>query len=450
MLTIGNTSLSIFTIFQIIFSLMLVILIGKVFKRILKDKLLHKLNIDHANRETLANIINYSTGCILFIVFLQYLGVNISTLAVIGGGLGLGIGFALQDLIKDFISGLTLLFERPIKAGDFIEIEGSKGYVKEISTRSIIIETQDGSDIFIPNSYFINSRFTNWSYQSFTARIIVPISVAYQSDLILLTELLLQCAHQESKVLLEPSPEVLFIGFGDNSLNFELRVWIDPIDEEPEIRSHLNFLIESLLRENHINIPFPQRDVWLKNAPEKNISILETKKISVKEILKKVEYFQDFNQTELRQLIQSGYRRNLQESEILFKENDLGDAFYIVLSGSVEVFVEKINKHLTDLNVGSFFGELSLILGIPRTATVKAKEKTVLFCINHHNFKKLLNRNPNLYDLIIMKLSERENELIERQKELRNLGLIDSDEDDNNPLIWVKKRIQKIFMMEEK
>lgn len=340
---------------------MVVIVIGKVFKRILKDKLLHKLNINNANKETLANIINYSTGCLLFIVFLQYLGVNISTLAVIGGGLGLGIGFALQDLIKDFISGLTLLFERPIKAGDFIEIEGLKGYVKEISTRSIILETQDGSDIFIPNSYFINSRFTNWSYQSFTARISVPISVAYQSDLILLTELLLQSAYQESKVLLEPSPEVLFIGFGDNSLNFELKVWINPIDEEPEIKSHLNFLIESLLRENHINIPFPQRDIWIKNAPEKNLTILETKKISVKEILKKVEYFNDFNQIELRQLIQSGYRKNLQESEILFKENDLGNAFYIVLSGSVEVFVDRINKHLK-LKKKQFFFVLIIII----------------------------------------------------------------------------------------
>ncbi|GAB4302781.1 MAG: mechanosensitive ion channel [Geminocystis sp.] len=458
MLTVGGTSISLIALLQIVIALILVIIIGKIFKKIFKENILNKLNIDSANRETFANIISYFFGAILFILLLQYFGVNLSTLAVIGGGLGLGIGFGLQDITKNFISGLTLLFERPIKPGDFIEIENIKGYVTEISTRSTVVETQDGSEIFIPNSFFINHRFTNWSYNSFTARIIIPIAVAYQSDLVLVTELLLQSAYQESRVVAHPSPEVLLVGFGDSSLNLELRVWINPIDQEPEIRSNLNFIIEYLFRQYNITIPFPQRDVWLKNYSDvlenKNINISQEKnnqnhhhksKKSIKDMLWEVDYFQDFNEIEIRKLIESGYRKNLEKEQILFKENEIGDTFYIILSGKVEVFVEKINKHLNYLKAGSFFGELSLMLGMPRTATIKAVEPTILFCINQANFRKLLMKNPELYDLIVNKLSERKNELVERQNELRRMGLIDKEEDDNNPLIWVRNRLKKLI-----
>lgn len=458
MLTVGGTSISLIALLQIVIALIFVIIVGKIFKKIFKENILNKLNIDSANRETFANIISYFFGAILFILLLQYFGVNLSTLAVIGGGLGLGIGFGLQDITKNFISGLTLLFERPIKPGDFIEIENVKGYVTEISTRSTVVETQDGSEIFIPNSFFINHRFTNWSYNSFTARIIIPITVAYQSDLVLVTELLLQSAYQESRVVAQPSPEVLFVGFGDSSLNLELRVWINPIDQEPEIRSNLNFIIEYLFRQYNITIPFPQRDVWLKNYPDvlgdKNINISQEKnnqnhhhkfKKSIKDMLWGVDYFQDFNEIEIRKLIESGYRKNLEKEQILFKENEIGDTFYIILSGKVKVFVEKINKHLNYLEAGSFFGELSLMLGMPRTATVKAVEPTILFCINQANFRKLLMKNPELYDLIVNKLSERKNELVERQNELRMMGLIDKEEDDNNPLIWVRNRLKKLI-----
>jgi len=221
----------------------------------------------------------------------------------------------------------------------------------------------------------------------------------------------------------------------------------------------LNFIIEHLFRQHNIIIPFPQRDIWLKNPQDlllkKNVDShsdinynndhKKVKKNSIKEMLSQVDYFQDFNEIEMRKLIESGYRRHLDKDEILFREDDIGDAFYIILSGKVEVFVEKINKHLAYLENGSFFGELSLMLGMPRTATVKGIESTILFCINQANFRKLLINNPELYELIIKKLSERQNELSERQNELRNKGLIDKDEDDNNPIIWVRNRLKKLI-----
>lgn len=373
------------------------------------------------------------------------------------------MGLGLQDITKNFVSGLNLLFERAIKPGDFVEIEGIKGYVQEISTRSTVLTTQDGSEVFIPNSSFTNNLFTNWSYKSFVARIHIFVSVAYGSDLILVTELLLRAAYQEPRVLSKPSPEVLFISFGDNGLNLELRIWVNPIDHEPEITSDLNFAIEYLFREHNIEIPFPQRDLWLKNPsqlsfssvnyqPEnpttinQDIDVNKTKQLSIKDLLLKVDYFHNCTPLEIRKLIEIGYSINLQNEEILFRENEHGDAFYIILSGTVEVYIEKLNKHLADLHSGSFFGELSLMLGLPRTATVKAKKSTILFAINQENFKKILINNSHLYNIILETFAHRKKELLARQKELRKLGLIDQDEDDNNPLLWVKKRLKKILL----
>lgn len=148
---------------------------------------------------------------------------------------------------------------------------------------------------------------------------------------------------------------------------------------------------------------------------------------------------------ELRKLIEVGYRKHLNTSELLFRESEPGDAFYIVLSGQVEVFVEKINKHLTFLEAGHFLGELSLLLGIPRTATVRASEDTLLFCINKIGFERLLKDHPHIQQIIIKEFEKHQEELAQRQQQLRELGLIDSEEDDSNPLLWMQKRLRKIF-----
>jgi small-conductance mechanosensitive channel len=455
----GGISISTIAIVKLILSSLLIIFLVGYLKKLLKNKILLKLNVVPGNREALANVISYTLGSLIFITILQSLGLNLSSLAVIAGSLGVGIGFGLQELTRNFVSGLTILFERKIKVGDFIEFDRLQGYVREISTRSTIIKTKDGADVVVPNSQLVENRLINWSYESFVARIHIPVGVAYGSDPVLVTETLLESAYMEASVLQNPPPQVMFMGFGDHALNFELWVWINPIDDHPQIRSSLNFIVEYNLRRHNIHIPFPQRDIWLRN-PEvlglthnlvndskslaKSPSSISSE-LSIKNLLKQVPYFSNFNDLELRKLIEIGYRKTLSESEILFDENEASDTFYIILSGSVEVFVAKLNKHLTNLEQGDFLGELSLILGMPRTATVKARENTILFCINKNNFQELLQRYPELYKIIIATLSQRKNELEERQKQLRELGLIDEEEDNNNPLIWVQNRLRKLF-----
>ena len=463
---IGTYSVSISAILQLIIWVCIVLFLSRALKKFLKYRLLVKLGIDEGNREAMATIISYSSSMLGLIIVLQSTGFNLGSLLVIAGGLGVGIGFGLQEVTRNFISGLTLLIERKLKVGDFIEFDGMSGYVKEVSLRSTLIRTRDGGDVVVPNSKIVENKVLNWSYDSFHARIQIPVGVAYNSDTVLVTETLLNAAYMEPAVLHEPPPKVMFKNFGDNALNFELWVWVNRIDREPFIRSSLNFIIEHNLRQNQITIPFPQRDLWIRNGedlsllgrrkfqqnghspemtPEPVSVATSNKPLSLKELLRQVTYFQNFTDLELRQLIEIGHRKRLYPSQVLFQEGDPGDAFYIVLSGSVEVFVEKINKHLTNLGAGKFFGELSLMLGIPRTASVRALEETILFTIHHNAFQSILQEHPELAEEIVQELCKHQEELAQRQQQLRTMGLLDSTEDDKNPVVWVRKRLQNLF-----
>lgn len=461
---LGETSISISSIAKLILSLLIVVVLSRSIKKFLKRRLLVKLRIDESNRQAIATIVSYGFGTLGFLIILQVNGFNIASLAVLAGGLGVGIGLGLQDITKNFISGLTLLIERSLKVEDFIEFEGLSGYIKEISLRSTRIRTRRGGDVIVPNTQLVENMILNWSYDTYTSRIDIPVGVAYESDPVLVTETLLKSAYMEPEIVHEPPPEVIFIGFGDSSLDFELWVWVKRIDREPQIKGSLNFLIEHNLREQGITIPFPQRDLWLRNpevltpiiaaekinkltsqSPEHQLPAKSPKPLALRYLLPQVTYFENFTDLELRRLISAGSRKRLRASDILFREGDPGDAFYIVLSGSVEVFVEKINKHLTTLEAGKFFGELSLMLGIPRTASVRALEDTILFAINHKGFEKLLHEYPDICEVIAQELGKHKEELSERQQQLRELGLVDADEDDKNPVIWVRKRLKNLF-----
>ncbi|MEC4850494.1 MAG: mechanosensitive ion channel, partial [Jaaginema sp. PMC 1079.18] len=469
-ITVAKTELSLLKIGYLIVAVILVVILSRALRNGLRNRLLMRMGIDAGNREVISTVFSYTVGTLTIILVLQSIGINMTSLAVVAGGLGVGIGLGLQNLTRNFASGLTLLLERQIKVGDFIEFDGLTGYVKAVSLRTTIIRTREGGDIIVPNENLIESRVLSWSYDGFlVGRIHLPVGVAYGSDPVLVTETLLQVAYMEPAVLPDPAPLVNFKGFGDNSLDFELRVWIEPVDKEPDIRSSLNYLIEYLFRLQNIQIPFPQRDLWLRNpevlsTPRRQIKlenkaanttevppwILSAKPLIIKDLLRKVKYFQNFTELELRQLIEIGYRQKLRPESILFREGQPGDAFYIILSGSVEVFAEKVDKHLATLSSGQFFGELALMLGIPRTASVRALEDTVLFAINHKGFSRLLQQHPELAEEIIQELGKHQEELAERQKQLKEMGLIDRAEDDKNPVIWMRKRLKNLFGLSSK
>ena len=245
----------------------LVILAERVFRRFFVTRLLRRTHLEPAMQFALARVIGYGLLGLGFYVSLQMVGVNLSSLAIIAGAVGVGLGFGLQNIISNFISGLIILAERPIAIGDRVEIGGVAGQVREISLRSTTVITNDNIAIIVPNADLITQRVTNWSYEDPRVRFRIPFGVAYGTDLPKLRRLMLKVADEHPKALKDPKPELFFVGFGDSSLNFELGVWSAETTVSPRrFRSELFFAIEQKLRENHIEIPFPQHDVHLRSG----------------------------------------------------------------------------------------------------------------------------------------------------------------------------------------
>lgn len=248
-----------------VFALMLAI--NGWFQRILDKNWLTAAKIERGARESISTISNYAGIGIAIVVALAVAGLDFSKLAIIAGALSVGIGFGLQNIVNNFVSGLILLFERPIKTGDWIVAGGVEGFVKKISIRSTEIESFDRADIIVPNSVLISDNLTNWVHKNRNGRIRVPIGVAYGSDTELVKRLLLETAGQHREIIKgHPGmhdPKVLFLEFGDSSLKFELRFYVRDITSRLDIVSAINFDIDKAFRENNITIPFPQRDVHI-------------------------------------------------------------------------------------------------------------------------------------------------------------------------------------------
>jgi len=225
--------------------------------------------LDRGAREAVSSLVGYSGVAIALLIGLSISGVEMQNIALIAGALSVGIGFGLQNIVNNFISGLILLFERPIRRGDWIVTGDTEGYVKAINIRSTQIETFDKADVIVPNSELITAKVTNWMLRDNFGRISIAIGVSYNSDVDKVTEILLSIAREHPLVVsghrMIAEPRVLFRNFGDSSLNFELRCFIRDIDQRLNVVSEMNFSIIKTFREESIEIPFPQRVVTLAN-----------------------------------------------------------------------------------------------------------------------------------------------------------------------------------------
>ena len=442
-------------------------LIVHILKEWIKRWFLVRFGFDRGSREAIASVIGYILAIFGFLIVLQNVGIDLSSLAVFAGAIGIGLGFAFKNLASNFISGVTLLLEQPIRVGDLVEFGDLLGTVEKISIRSTVIRTLYGVFVIVPNHRFVDNDIINWSYQNSKCAIKIPVTIAYGSDTVLVTEALTAAARKESRVLSYPSPKVLFAGFGNDGLEFQLLVWLKNPQEQFFITSGLNFLIESELRYRRIEIPFAQRDIHIRNPealtgfyqkpPSTDISngkvvtqvapIPESKKsipqslnnLNLRDLLRRVSYFENCSNIQLRQLIEEGYRQVVPTGTIICRENAPGDAFYIILSGSVEVFSEQTGKYIATRSAGDFFGEMSLLMGIPRTASIRSLEDTILFVVDRDNLQNLLLKHQGLADRISEELSS-------RQESLRSLGLLNQQtESGQNPMIWIRQRIKTLF-----
>lgn len=205
---------------------------------------------------------------VAFLVSLDLMGIQLTALAVFGGALGIGIGFGLQKITSNFISGMILLFEKTIEQDDLIELQnGFSGFVRRITARCTLLETPDGREVMIPNEDFITSQVVNWTYSNKRGRVEIDVGVSYNADLDRVKEVLLECAASHPRCIADPAPVCFLTGFGDNAVNFKLYFWIEDVTEgRLGPRSDVLFAIWRAFKAEDIEIPFPQRDLHLRLA----------------------------------------------------------------------------------------------------------------------------------------------------------------------------------------
>jgi small-conductance mechanosensitive channel len=267
--TIGEFSISIQMVVMVVVVLYLTTIISWVIQAFVDSQIMTPRKMDRGVKESLKRLTHYGLFTIGFLIAVSMAGLDLQKFTIVAGALGVGVGFGLQAIVSNFVSGLILLFERPVKVGDVINIDQDWGTITRIGLRSTVFETFDRSEIIVPNADLISQKVTNWTFSSKIVRVILPVGVAYGSPLEKVLEILSRAAKEHPDVLSYPVPSPIFIGFGNSSIDFELRVWISTIDDRLRIRSELGVLIDRLFREEGIEIPFPQRDLHLRSIDSK-------------------------------------------------------------------------------------------------------------------------------------------------------------------------------------
>jgi potassium efflux system protein len=252
----------------------------RVFRRFLAERVLVQTRLELGVRDALVTGVSYVGYILAGLITCAVLGLNLGNIALIFGALSVGIGFGLQHVVSNFVSGLILLVQRPIKTGDWIVVGDQQGYVRRISVISTEIQTFDAAAVIVPNSTMLSNQVINWHLHNKLGRVIINVGVSYDADPEQVRKVLLACAEQNRDLLRRPAPQVLFRNFGDSSLDFELRFFLREIDELLRVSSDLRFAIKKAFAEAGIEIPYPQRDIHIRGGPPARMAPIEEARIA--------------------------------------------------------------------------------------------------------------------------------------------------------------------------
>jgi small-conductance mechanosensitive channel len=248
--------------------------VSRVLRTVLEDDVVPRLPAGRGVGYALTTTVHYAVLLLGFLLAISAAGVDLNRVSLLAGAFGVGIGFGLQNVVNNFVSGLILLYERPVQLGDMVEVGGTTGEVRRIGIRSSTIRTPQGAEVIVPNSNLISDRVVNWTFSDRRRRVDVKVGVAYGTDPERVIGLLEGVARGHPDVLEEPAPQALFVGFGESSLDFELRAWTPLFDTWVGTQSDLTLRVARVLGEAGIEIPFPQRDLHLRTADPKVIGAL--------------------------------------------------------------------------------------------------------------------------------------------------------------------------------
>lgn len=266
---LGDGKFSLLSLIKLVLAVLIFIVSANWLARTIERRTYRSTYMSPSMRVGLTKISKFLLYTIAFLFALKSVGIDLTTFAVFSGAIGVGIGFGLQKVFSNFISGFILLFDRSIKPGDVITVGDRFGWVQALHARYVVVRDRDGVETLIPNENLITSEVTNWSYTDKSIRIRIPVQISYQDDPAKAMQLLVDSAEEQPRVLLDPPPVSRLMGFGDNGIDLEIRVWLtDPEDGVGNVRSDINLAIWSRFQEEGITIPYPQRDVRMLATSE--------------------------------------------------------------------------------------------------------------------------------------------------------------------------------------
>jgi small-conductance mechanosensitive channel len=267
-LQVGETRVSLLGTGKLILTLAFMWILALWLARLIETRISKAPYINASMQVALVKLSKFVLLVLAFLLALNAVGIDLTALAVFGGALGVGLGFGLQRIASNFISGFIVLFDRSIRPGDVITIDNTFGWVQELHARYVVVRDREGVDRLIPNETLITTEVINWSYSDPNVRVKVPVSISYEDDPERAMALLLEAAKASPRVLAEPAPAARLMSFGDSGIQLELRVWIkDPQEGLANVRSDINLALWRLFREAGITIPYPQRNLHIHNVP---------------------------------------------------------------------------------------------------------------------------------------------------------------------------------------
>lgn len=264
---LGSVKLSVYSILKSVFAIIVIFSLARIFSNFVEGRIRKLRRMNFSNRQLLIKTSQVVTYIITFLITLRVIGVDLKALTILSGGIGIGIGFGMQKISSNFISGIILLFEKTIEKDDLIEIDGGlRGFIKKIRARYTLIETLDNREIMIPNEDLITQKVTNCTYSNSTGRVDVEVGVSYGSDMHKVRDLILEAALENPLCLKDPEPKCSMTEFGNSSVNFVLYFWLQDVSSGVIFaKSEVMFSIWDKFKQHGIEIPFPQRDLNFRN-----------------------------------------------------------------------------------------------------------------------------------------------------------------------------------------
>lgn len=418
------------TVGKVILCLLLLIVGGWIAKRlssVLGRRILPQVGVNNTSSIAFQRVLFYLLLFALALIALNILEVPLTVFTVLGGAIAIGVGFGAQAIINNFISGWILLAEGRVNIGDLIEVDGSLGHVRSIGARCTHVRRSDGIDLLIPNSQMLERTVVNWTLSDQHIRTTVRCGVVYGSPTQKVMDLIRTTVREHERILSNPEPQIVLEDFGDNALVFDVFFWVRTNQEMDLrlVRSDVRVTLDRLFRAEGIEIAFPQRDLHLDTRSPLDVRMigadtddsagtgLHGDQACSSEMLRGVPLFRSVSRDELTELAAASIRREFAAGDPIVEQDQAGSSLFVVGAGMLKVSAKRQGAQagLGRLLPGDFFGEMSLLTGEPRRATVTATTDAVVYEINHEVMGALLNKRPDIVGQLSKALAQRQSQL---------------------------------------